>query len=281
MFDDFLQILRKHSDSKGNSWLDEFFAEGREFNQRKFYYAFSGATRLFPKTPIAFAAPGSDASEADKTWTVDQLARSVMLQFLARQGEKLYLDSLKALVETADLRESVAIFSTFPYLPNPEELVPMAREGLRTNIVDVFDAIALNNTFPSRHFDEEGWNQMVLKAFFLSRPTYRIVGLDSRANPTLSEALSNYAHERWAAGRLISAEIWRSCQAFIDEGIAADLSQAVKSGQEGHREAAALCLSLGEVSVEVESLKQELATELAAVKSGELSWNSLGEKLLA
>ncbi len=280
MFDDFLNILRANSDSEGNAWLDQFLSSDPEFNQRKFFYAFSGATRLFPKTPISFRAPGSSESEPEKQWTVDQLARSVMLQFLGKQDSELFLRSLKALVETADLRETVAIFSTFHFLPFPDELSPLAREGLRTNIVDVFDAIALNNTFPSKHFDEEGWNQMVLKAFFLSRPTYQILGLDDRANKTLAKALSNYAHERWAAGRVISPEIWRSCKAFIDAEMAKDFVTAVESAQEGHREAVALCIQEGSTTEDLAALKETLADEISLIESGQLTWNSLGEKLL-
>ncbi|MEM7011172.1 MAG: EboA domain-containing protein, partial [Verrucomicrobiota bacterium] len=206
MFDILLAILKRNASEEANTWLDEFLASQRaEFNQRQFYYAFSGATRRFPKDEIVVTNEEREALnqaaegfQIDR-WTVDQLARVSLLVFLSEQPQAVFLRAIIALFETADMREQAAILSAFPALPYPDELTPMAREGLRSNVVDVFDAVALNNPFPAEHFDDEGWNQMVLKCLFIDRPLYKIYRLEQRANPTLAEALSDLAHERWAA----------------------------------------------------------------------------------
>ncbi len=282
MFDQLLSLLRQNADPQAVDWLDAFLDRQKSaFDQRQLYYAFSGATRRFPKSPV----PAAELSEAPpgftiEGWTLDRLARSVLLQVLAQQDRETFLASLNAMAETADLRESAAIFATFPLLPHPEQLVPMAREGLRTNVVDIFDAIALQNPFPAAHFDEEGWNQMVLKAFFLARPTYKIVGLEDRANANLARASSNYAHERWAAGRPISPELWRSCQNFVDETIAADVLRVAESDEPGQAEAAAL-VAANSGSDALAAVREKLEKLVKQAEAGDLTWKSLGQRLEA
>ncbi len=280
MFDQLLTLLRETVEPSTNEWLDKYLEEqNAEFHQRKFYYAFSGATRQFPKTTVSSdALPTRDDSFQLANWTVDQLARSVLLQHLGQQENSTYLNSLSALTETADIRESVAIFSTFPLLPTPEALVPLAREALRTNVVDIFDAIALQNPFPAAHFDNEGWNQMVLKAFFLARPIYQIFGLDARCNPDLSNALQDYARERWAAGRAVWPELWRFLPTPLEESFAPDLQRLIDSKEPGNREAATLLIASHSDSSFL-SQREKLSDLLPQAQRGELSWDTLGAKL--
>lgn len=255
-----------------------------EFHQRKFYYAFSGATRHFGKTPVSLSAGQFAQIEAAipgftvAHWTEDQLARCLLLLSLARQPAERYRETLAALLGHADLREAAAIYAAFPLLPEPGFLVPFAREALRSNIVSVFDAIALRNPFPAAQFDEEGWNQMILKCFFQQRPTHLVLGLDRRANARLAEALSNYAHERWAASRPLSPDLWRSCAGFITEGLASDLARAAHTPAPGNREAVAL-VAAASTSPLLDPLRAQLAAELAEVRQGRLTWESLGKRL--
>ena len=76
-------------------------------------------------------------------------------------------------------------------------------------MVPVFLAVAHHNSFPTEFFDEEGWNQLVLKAIFVACPLDPIVGLDRRNNPALSHMLADYVRERWAASRDVPWDIWR------------------------------------------------------------------------
>lgn len=50
---------------------------------------------------------------------------------------------------------------------------------------------------------------MVLKALFIDTTLHPIVGPDERANSKLATLLCDYAHERWAAGRAVTPELWR------------------------------------------------------------------------
>ena len=263
MIDSLLAILAKRAQPAAMDWLQDKIGRLREnFQQRPFYYAFSGVSRHFDKALTACVTEITDEEAASlgdvsvKGWDEFRLARVVLLLVLVEQDEAVFRENLQALLGSADIREQVAIFSAFGLLlPDGEGedlmaadrtiwLVDLARDGLRTNIVDVYDAIALDNPFPARAFFDEAWNQMVLKALFISRPLFRIVGIDERANLTLAEQMSNLAHERWAAGRWVSPEMWRSCAKFLTDTIVEDLTRVAATDEPGQREAAALIVAV-------------------------------------
>jgi len=279
-------LLNASAPPEAAAWLRDRIAEQEaHFSRRPFYYAFSGVSRHFPKRGGVAIAPGqAEALRAKlpgftvENWDLYRLARVLLLFALAKQEKSVFLETIAALLNTADLREQAAIYSAYSLLPFQEDLVESATDGLRSNIVDVFDSIALNNPFPAAHFTDAAWNQMVLKALFIGRPLYRITGLDSRRNAGLAAAISYLAHERWAAGRSLPAEAWRNCAGFVDDTISADLHQLLETGEATDREAAALVLaSDGEPGLA--DLRGRLEGEIDAIGAGTLSWDRLGEKL--
>jgi len=280
----FVELRQRLDDlapAPARAWLADFFARQDEtFAPRPYYYAFSGATRRFPKTPVPEASLklATIPDFRPRRWTLDQLGRTVLLLSLADKGREPFLSTYRALLETADLRETVALFAALPLLPEPEALVPLAREGLRSNIVDVFDSIALDNPFPAAHFDEEGWNQMILKAIFIRRPLYRIHGIEGRANPALAQSLSDLAHERWAANRSVPPELWRSCQGQFPKGFAADVARVLTTPEAGQREAAALLITSGS-DRELAALRPQIEDLIPAIEARTLTWDSLGQSL--
>ncbi|MCB1062076.1 MAG: EboA domain-containing protein [Verrucomicrobiae bacterium] len=279
-------ILKRSASADAINWLNgEVVALRSDFNQRRFYYAFSGVSRHFDKTARVNVEAGDlDSLDAPcpgftlAGWDEFRLARVILLTVLAEQPTDIYQSTLEKVLGSADLREQVAIFSALPLLPDPDFLVTLARDGSRTNIVDVFDAIALDNPFPAAHFPEEAWNQLVLKALFISRPLYRMEGIDDRANPTLAEALSNLAHERWAAGRVVSAELWRSCANCLTDSIASDIERVAVSDEPGDREAAALIVA-EDTTGRFAAIREPLGDLIDAARSGDLTWESLGRQL--
>jgi len=280
-----IEILRKSAKLEAVTWLQETIAEQeKSFQQRQFYYAFSGVSRRFDKKAVIEASADQlvslEATAPDFTvdsWDEFRLARVILLTVLAEQEKDTFLDNLKALLGTADLREQVAIFSAFPLFPHPEALVESATDGLRSNIIDIFDSISLNNPFAAANFTDEAWNQMVLKAIFITRPLYRIVDHGDRTNLALAEAISDLAHERWAAGRMITPEAWRSCINYLDERISSDIAKMANSPEDNDRAAAALVVSSAEGKLDL--LKDSLADESAAIETGELTWHSLGRTM--
>ena len=70
--------------------------------------------------------------------------------------------------------ESVALQKALALLADPQAHMHWAREGIRSNLKVVYEAIVLRNPYPARHFDETGWNQMVSKTFFMESPLEEI-----------------------------------------------------------------------------------------------------------
>ena len=83
---------------------------------------------------------------------------------------------------------------------------------------------------------------MVLKTLFVGSALHPIVGLDQRANPALARMLGDYAHERWAAGRSISPELWRCVGPFAHGTLLQDLAKVLENGTPPERAAAVLAL---------------------------------------
>lgn len=176
------------------------------------------------------------------SWTADQAARTLLLLSM-RVGSDDYVRRMDALFATADVGELVAFYQALPLYPDPPRHALRAAEGVRTNMRVVFEAVAHRNPFPSEQFDDVAWNQMVLKTLFVGSVLDPIVGLDRRANPALARMLLDYAHERWAAQRPVSPELWRCVGPFAKGSDIDDLERALGSCIDAERHAAALSLA--------------------------------------
>ena len=138
----------------------------------------------------------------------------------------------------------------------------------------IFEAVAHRNPYPRIEFDENAWNHMVLKALFIGSKLDPIQGLDERANAALMRMLCDYAHERWAAGRPVSPELWRCVGRFADDAALTDLGRVLETGGLAERQAAALALtdSASPRAKEFLARVPELARGAAAGKPG---WTAL------
>jgi hypothetical protein len=144
----------------------------------------------------------------------------------------------------------------------------------------IFEAVAHDSPYLAEQFSESRWNQMVVKALFIGSTLDPIEGLERRWNPDLTRMLCDYAHERWAAGRTVSYELWRGVGRHADQAAIDDLARVFEGGAPVERQAAALALG--------ESPRREAASILgrdpglaAAVRAGQISWRSLAAKHLS
>ncbi len=130
---------------------------------------------------------------------------------LLAAGETLPTEEHTALVEEAfrkgDNAERCALLKSLALLPEPERFLKTATEASRTQVQEVFEAIACENAYPAAQFPELNFNQLVLKALFLGIPLARVHEWRPRCNPDLGRMVSDYEAERIAAGRTVPTDI--------------------------------------------------------------------------
>lgn len=178
-----------------------------------------------------------------KNWTVDRLCRVwLLLQWDSTDKDK-YHQTIENLFLSAEMNEAVALYSALPFFAYPEIWVKRCAEGIRSNIGSVLEAIMYDNPYPSVYLDQAAWNQLILKAFFTEKNVPLIIGLDQRANKELALILSDYARERWAAGRKVNPVLWRLVAKFIDEKTFEAIKIGLAGGDMAEKEAIALAIS--------------------------------------
>lgn len=267
------------------SWLREQAGKvATDAGDAGLYMAVSLVTRKIGKQDLdATAEERRVADEArggwDPTdWSLDQAARLYLLLSSGADGTR-FAHRLDQLCATADIGELVAFYRGLPLYPDPQRHVKRAAEGVRSNMKAVFQAVAHRNPYPSEQLPEGAWNQMVLKALFVGVKLDPIVGLDRRANPALARMLTDYAHERWAASRTISPELWRCVGPFADAGSLEDLKRVLASGTDNERAAAALALTDAKRPEAADLLKHSHPVLVQSIGEGRLTWRSLAQAI--
>jgi hypothetical protein len=176
-------------------------------------------------------------------WTADRLSRVWLLLQLDAADKDKYYRSIENLFLSAEMNELVALYSALPLLAYPEIWVKRCSEGIRSNIGSVLEAIMYHNPYPAENLEQAAWNQMILKAFFTEKQIQLIYGLDSRANKALAYTLTDYARERWAAGRKVNPMLWRLAGKFIDDKIFNDILTGLVNDDAAEKNAIALAVS--------------------------------------
>jgi hypothetical protein len=248
-------------------------------SDKDMYLALGYATRKLGKGDLELKAEERAAAAAVRPhwdpsdWSVDQAAR-IAFVLVGQARDKAFKARLETLFNTADVWELIAFYRGLPLYPNPAEHVARAREGTRSAMQPIFEAVAHRNPFPREQFDENAWNHMVLKALFIGSKLAPILGLDERANPRLARMLCDYAHERWAAQRPVSPELWRCVGPYADAAALEDLGRVLSRGTSLERKAAALALS----STPTEEAERQLRAvpDLAeAVRAQSITWGDI------
>jgi hypothetical protein len=207
-------------------------------------------------------------------WSVDMLARAYLLLELDETNTEKYFHKIENLFLAAEVNELVALYSALPLLAHPDMWVKRCAEGIRSNIGNVLEAIMYQNPYPQKNLDQSAWNQLVLKAFFTGKDVGKIQGIDSRANKELAYVISDYVHERRAAGRDINPSLWRLVGPFIDNKLFEDVKWALASGVYVNQKAAALALSQSNYQPALELLDSQPKLK-TAIEQKELTWDSL------
>jgi len=247
--------------------------------ERDLFLLVSGVSRQLGKDPLlptpeeqrdaAASRPGWDPGD----WTIDQAARVYLLLLSTPDGSELSR-RLDRLCSAADIGELVSFYRGLPLYPDLARHILRAAEGIRSNMKVVFEAVAHRNPYPAEQLGEPAWNQLVLKALFVGSRLDLIVGLDARRNPTLARMLCDYAHERWAAARPVSPELWRCVGPFATGRVLDDFRRLLDRGTAPERQAAALAL-LDATDPDALHLLESHRDLARDARTGRASWQGL------
>ncbi len=259
-------------------WFEEQLARlAARPTDKDVYLALGYATRKLGKGDLDLKPRDLADAEAARRgwnpsdWSIDQAARVAFVLASYDGDAARFRARLEQLFNTADIGELIAFYRGLPLYPDAKLHNARAREGTRSAMQPIFEAVAQRNPYPQEQFDENAWNHMVLKALFVGSRLAPIQGLDERSNPRLMRMLCDYAHERSAAGRPVAPELWRCVGPHADAAAVEDLARVLRAGTELERKAAALALSAARAPGAEQALRS--APDLqAAVKAGALSW---------
>lgn len=277
-------IMRQISTEQG-AWLDKTLQQVAEpGSDRLLFMAFSSVPRYTGKADLQLNDDDLKAADAARSgwspsqWSLDQAGRALLLLSVSSADGQTFYATLEKLFGAADVSEQVALYQSLPLLPHPDLFVARAAEGLRTNMGAVFNAVALCNPFPGDYFEQLAWNQMILKAVFVGSPLHLVQQLDRRANADLARMLSDYAHERWAAGRDVTPELWRLIGPFLNDQLLADVEKALDASSKPQKLAAALACAQSSLPAAQEKLRLYPSAQ-SEVES--LDWERFSQLYLA
>ncbi|MDW4907365.1 EboA domain-containing protein [Streptomyces sp. ADMS] len=146
--------------------------------------------------------------------TVDEAARTMLLAALTLRDQVL-VDEVTALHRYGDPAEQRAVLRALPQLDRDGtgRFLDLVRQTLRGNDNTLIEAAL--GPYAAAHLPADEYRQAVLKCVFCEIPLARVAGLDDRADRELARMLSDFAHERIAAGRPVPEDIAPLVQPFV------------------------------------------------------------------
>ncbi|MBX6769787.1 MAG: EboA domain-containing protein [Actinomadura rubrobrunea] len=152
--------------------------------------------------------PVGGAASGGLPWTVEDAARVVMLLELPCTGDALAA-RLDDLYWHGDANERRAVLRSLDALGAEvgDAALPLLNDALRTN--DTRLVAAALGRYGAERLPAHNWRQAVLKCVFVGVPLSVVAGLDDRADGELTRMMTDYAHERTAAGRDVPADVAR------------------------------------------------------------------------
>ena len=212
MSDCFGDILWARVEGPARNWLEGAWPEADEAPAIvRFRAAFAGAARrlrgcqLRDEDVRTLTAAGVIGAG---NWHIDNVARTALLRrALTTLPMDGHAEFVRQVYLRGDYREQAAVLHSLAFLPQPEQYLELAIDACRTNVLDVFEAIACENAYPAAHCPDANFNQVVLKAIFMAVLVGRIADLASRVTPELKRMVADFASERRAAGRAVPDDV--------------------------------------------------------------------------
>ncbi|MEU7278233.1 EboA domain-containing protein [Streptomyces sp. NPDC045431] len=196
--------IRKELDGRlggaARAWLDEALAEAAHAAASAPTAPDRGAAGGPPSWEMRFASAGRHCGQDH----ADSVRTLLLHEARADTG------TLTRLYHHGTAAERRAVLLALPSLvPGPEAL-PLVEDALRTN--DTRLVAAAVGPYAAAHLDPHSWRHAVLKCLFTGVPLDAVAGLPERArgDAELARMLTDYAAERTAAGRPVTADLHRA-----------------------------------------------------------------------
>lgn len=268
-------LVKKNIDQDAQDWLHEKILKiVGEKSAREIYLTYSLLARKVEDRKLNdFGSSELELYLKLQEATVLEICRLYLLTEILIADPDFFAPKVKKIIAVTDSSELETFLKYLILLPHPEDYKTVAVDALRTNIATVFDAISLHNPYPAEYFDDKQWNQMYLKAAFMQRPLDKIANIDKRTNKDLARIISDYAHERWAAGRDIDPYFWRPVAQFMDERLLGDMQHLLESKDPTKNKVAALCCASSDFA-QAKKLLEEHPKLHELIKNNQLSWDT-------
>ena len=178
-------------------------------------------------------------------WSAIDALRAVLLLELRGVETETGAELVEEAFRYADEGELVSLYRALFLLPAPERFAWRAKEGARTNMKTVFEALVCDGPYPCLYFDEVAWKQALLKCLFVGASLSSVHGVDERLSEDLARMALDYADERRSAGRSVPPELWVLLGPHAGERGLASLEQELSQGPPSGRFGAMLALARG------------------------------------
>ncbi len=272
------KILHLHLDSDHLKWM-EGKIDGiiKEKSSKDLYLTYSLMASKINPIPLDKMPSGeNEVIQYLETQNANllQIGRVYLLIRVLEADENFFFNKVENIIQVSDTGELETFLKFLVLMPNSGNYRNVAVEALRTNIATIFDAISLNNPYPSMFFNDQQWNQMYLKAAFMERDLSLITDIEARANKDLVRIISDYAHERWAASRKVDPYFWRPVGRFLNDTLVEDMNRLFLSEDEKENMAAALACSISE-NPKAKTLLEKYPHIKNKLDQGLISWSKI------
>ena len=275
-----LKIIESNSAEEVKKWLEEKIAVIiKDQSSKELYLTYSLiAAKIKAEDDFNISIDDTKLKKyiLVQKGNIQQIARIYLLIRVLNADTNFFATKVANIIEIADTTELETFLKFMMILPNAEYYKNVAVDALRTNISTIFNAIAYNNPYPSIYFDDQQWNQMYLKTAFMQGDLSAILAIDKRANKDLARIISDYAHERWVAGRDIDPYFWRPVPKFIGAELLEDMERLLKSENSIENRAGALCCYYSE-NTDAKNLLSGHQKLIQQIENVTLSWETIKE----
>lgn len=262
-------LLNSNINQESLHWLNTALEEIKK-NQGEdvFFFKFASIGRMMKSQK-----GDVKITEDTPVFSISEITRIlILLQYYNISG-KNFDEILHKIKITADTAEIISLNKGLLFFPYSENLRLFAEEGLRSNMKNIFESVALENSFAEKYFNEITWNQMILKALFIEAPLYQIRNFEARKNEELSRMTNDYALERIVAFRKVNPELWHCINGVNDLRIFDHWLEILKSSDE---------TEVNAILNALQSLQSALPTELQKIKlekKPKYNWTQIGQLL--